>query len=351
MKILKVLDWPAHRFNSESHPLHRWSKSLREYGIKVEFYANHKSAKLNGADCLFIHSRYFNDGWQNVSKRNSENEAELMNYLFEMKKDAGKIIWYDAADSTGSTDFPIIHLVDSFVKKQIHKDLTLYTETAKPLRVWLNNNSVSFEPCPKEELKKIKIGWNIGLNDYRYFGYKMSRLSNYLSYNLYSVNYQRVDKKRTLDLTFRGTLQKNTFSKISAQRLEVINLINSLNLKVATGAPISKKLYLRELKSSKISISPFGWGEICYRDFETFISGAVLIKPWMGHLDTYPNIYIPNETYLPVAWDLQDLPDKLNAIITNYNSYKHIAEYGQELYRKSINDSETFVKKLKEIMD
>ena len=31
-------------------------------------------------------------------------------------------------------------------------------------------------------------------------------------------------------------------------------------------------------------MSPFGFGEICYRDFEAMLNGACLIKPDVSHL-------------------------------------------------------------------
>ena len=353
-KTLKVLDWPKYRFYSDSHPLHRWKNKLRDHGLKVEIYTDHKDHRLINADYLFIHSRYFENGWQNIKTRNSQNEAELLKFLWQARLSAGKIIWLDAADSTGSCDFPIIPLVDAFVKKQIHKDLSRYTQDSDSnLRVWLNgaerHEKQSDWACPKDQLHKIKVGWNLGLNDYRYFGYKMSRLSNYLSYKLYPLKFVPVDAERSLDLAFRGTVHQN-FTAVSAQRNAVLQLLSSVNLKVASGAPVAKKQYRNELRSSKISISPFGWGEVCYRDFESFISGALLLKPSMEHLQTYPDVYIPNQTYVPVSWKMDDLKETLEHAVSNYVSLKAVARNGQEVYKEAVNDGEAFVGRIKSII-
>jgi hypothetical protein len=112
---------------------------------------------------------------------------------------------------------------------------------------------------------------------------------------------------------------------------------------VASGFPIPKANYLKELRDSKISISPYGWGEVCYRDFESLIAGALLIKPAMSHLVTYPNVYLPNETYIPVSWDLSDLKEKLELIQANYSQHQQIAINGQELCKKISNDGDGFV--------
>jgi len=352
MKTFNVLDWPTYRYYSDSHPLYRWKKRLRDHGIKINFFFDHNSEKLKNADYIFIHSRYFENGWQNVFLRNEQNEAELINFLSGMKKHCSKLIWFDAADSTGSADFPIIHLVDAFVKKQVHTDRKLYTRPEK-MRVWISEQAGvenSFTPCHPIQLDKIKVGWNIGLNDYRYFGYKLSRLSNYLSYKLYPAKFQPVEAERRIDLTFRGTLPEDNGSEISRQRNEVLKLMSCLKRNVATGAPVSKKLYRKELRESKLSISPFGWGEVCYRDFESFISGAVLIKPDMSHLETYPNIYKDGKTYLSVSWSLEDLKDKVDYVLDNYGRLKQIAMNGQQAYKNAIADGEQFVKVIKNII-
>ena len=53
-------------------------------------------------------------------------------------------------------------------------------------------------------------------------------------------------------------------------------------------------------------ISPFGWGEICFRDFESIILGKLLIKPNCDHIITWPNIYQDN-MYVPIDWDASNL--------------------------------------------
>ena len=68
---------------------------------------------------------------------------------------------------------------------------------------------------------------------------------------------------------------------------------------------VPKKEYRKNMYESKFVVSPFGCGEICYRDYETFMAGAALIKPDMSHLETWPNLYIPNETYFPISWDIE----------------------------------------------
>ncbi len=80
---------------------------------------------------------------------------------------------------------------------------------------------------------------------------------------------------------------------------------------------ITRDKFLTEMRSSKLCWSPFGYGELCWRDLEAFLTGAVLIKPDMNHLDTTPNLYKPGETYLPVKWDFSDLEHVVRDALNN----------------------------------
>lgn len=350
MKTLKIIDWPSQRFYSETHPFYKWKNEFKEYGVKIEFVKSHLDNKIHGSDYLLIHSRYFEKG-KNIFTEQREDQEYLVNYLTEMRRSTSKLIWFDASDSSGSSDFPLIPFVDIFLKKQILKDLNYYTNPKEnnELRIWLNNKSdkpdYPFPACPADQLKKIRLGWNLGFNDYRYFGYKMSRLSNYLSYNLYPLKFSRPSNDRKLDLTFRGTIHKeeNGLNKVMQQRNITLSFLDQLNMKIAAGKPIPKKKYWNELRNSKLSVSPYGWGEVCYRDFETFVAGSLLIKPSMEHLNTYPDVYKPFETYFPVSWDMHDLPEVLEYLTSNYSNYREIAHNGQETYKNIISNGNAFV--------
>ncbi|MCB1397422.1 MAG: glycosyltransferase family 1 protein [Rhodobacter sp.] len=67
--------------------------------------------------------------------------------------------------------------------------------------------------------------------------------------------------------------------------------------------------FMAEMEQSKICFSPFGYGEVCWRDYEAVAGGAVLLKPDMSHIETAPDIFVPWETYVPLRWDLEDFED------------------------------------------
>ena len=105
--------------------------------------------------------------------------------------------------------------------------------------------------------------------------------------------------------------------------------------------------YYNLLKKSKVVISPFGWGEINYKDYEAFIYGNLLFKPDVSHIQTWPELFYKNKTYLQFKWDLSDFDKKIKNIKSNFEEYIHIAENGQKNYFKFLNDkSQDFVNRL-----
>ena len=66
--------------------------------------------------------------------------------------------------------------------------------------------------------------------------------------------------------------------------------------KPRTGGRLPTRTYRAILSGAKIMPSPFGWGELGVRDYETFIFGAALVKPDMAHTETWPNLFVRGQT-------------------------------------------------------
>jgi hypothetical protein len=108
--------------------------------------------------------------------------------------------------------------------------------------------------------------------------------------------------------------------------------------KTARSGRVSYARYIDELRNSKLCLSPFGYGEICWRDFEAMATGALLMKPDVSHLRTANDLFRPYETYVPLRWDLSDLEEKVAHYVRNdseratiaRNAYDHLTG----LYRR-----------------
>ncbi|WP_157968938.1 hypothetical protein [Tropicimonas sp. IMCC34011] len=97
------------------------------------------------------------------------------------------------------------------------------------------------------------------------------------------------------------------------------------DISAATGGGLPWAEYMAELGRSKLCFSPFGSGELCWRDVEAILAGAVLLKPSMDHLRTLPDLYRPWETYVPLAWDFSDLGEKVRMLLGAQDMREEIA--------------------------
>ncbi len=90
--------------------------------------------------------------------------------------------------------------------------------------------------------------------------------------------------------------------------------------------------YINTLYRCKMSLSPFGMGEIRNGDFEAFEFGVVMIKPTMNIVNTNPNPYISNETYIPVDLDWKNLNEIVNKMLDNPNKLSYIIDNSRKVY-------------------
>lgn len=93
-------------------------------------------------------------------------------------------------------------------------------------------------------------------------------------------------------------------------RRESQRAVESLQCTVHT-ARAAPHVFQRQMQRSKLCFSPFGYGEVSWRDYEAVLFGTLLIKPDMSHIASDPDIYEAHETYVPIAWDLSDLEEKI----------------------------------------
>ncbi|MFN3576006.1 MAG: glycosyltransferase [Tabrizicola sp.] len=121
---------------------------------------------------------------------------------------------------------------------------------------------------------------------------------------------------RGRDIDLHARFDVNGTPWYSAMRAEADRAAAALSgMTVLRGAGVHIAQFLSELRNSKVCLSPFGYGEVCWRDYEAVISGAVLLKPDMSHVETDPDIFVPWETYVPLAWDMSDLSDVLRRLL------------------------------------
>jgi len=300
-------------------------------GMVFRFYSYHDDVqKINDADVVLVDSKVA--GWIHPRER-------LYEYLQNLNLSTNKVIWLDNTASTGTTHFEVLPYVDQYWKKQLLNDISLYEKKYHGERIFTDyyyNIKKTNQPgkfnIPLDPIfkSKIKLSWNLGMGDYGRLQ-KYSNLIRMLPWSLktkISLKYPKCNddslNKKSIDVSFRGS-QKYTSDLIAYQRLEIINRLTKRGVQFS---PLKYSQYLEELRRSYVAPSPFGYGEICYRDFEIFISKALLLKPSVEHISTYPNFYKPMKTYFPLSWDLNDFDSSLEYLLSNKDLIRDISEDG-----------------------
>lgn len=88
------------------------------------------------------------------------------------------------------------------------------------------------------------------------------------------------------------------------------------------------------------------WAEEELRDLGfsvKFHSGKTLIpRRIYQHMDTFPQWFIPNETYIPVKWDFSDFTEIIESVKEPaiQKHYLDIAIHGQEMFRNFMTTRE-----------
>ena len=317
-------------------PLILWDKYLKRNNYNI-FIKKIISNQISG-DIAIVDSKYHRNLW-------IDKEELIIADFNTLKKNFNKIVYCDTADSSGWIQSELLPLIDSYWKFQILKNKQLYLKPFYDKRIFTDyyhkNYNIdddekyySSKISDPKDLDKIKVFWNSSMANYSKHSHINSLIyKNFSMKYLIKFNYREIDnfnlKKNDIFCRFNDSNYRKTISYHRKKIKEKLSFFKKLKY-----SKIDRFKYFHELKTSKVSISPFGWGEIAYRDYESFINKTILIKPNMDHLDTWPNLYIKNKTYLSFKWNFSDIIEVINNVLDNYKEYKNLANEGYYNYIK-----------------
>ena len=279
--------------------------------------------------------------------------------LKQLRNKYEKIIYFDDGDSSTKTRFEVLPYVDFYYKKQILEDKNKYLEKfycgSNISDYYHRNFGIEDDQIierefikDKNSLAKIKIAWNLGIGLYpiiginqnlglkmlKTFGLSSSmaiRLVKILDSKYHPHNTYQVDVHARFSIPSRPTLGHQR--KLTKQKL-----LEETNAKIGK---TNQWKYNYEIRNAKIVVSPFGWGEICFRDFEAFLNKSILLKPSMDHISTWPNIFIPFETYIPYNWKVDNLTKRVKEILEmDQKDFHQIVSNSNELWINSLSAKE-----------
>lgn len=289
------------------------------------------------------------------SWRESPSEAEKAIKVVREDKPNRKLVLIDPFAQVSTNYFNLLPYVDWFLKRQRLKDLSEYKQeliggsafTDFLAKEWGADFTQWYvgSKLPEGYEHRIVSGWNLGT---------AKRFKNLLTRSIFwpSRQVKNIDVFCRLSL---GSKQKREW--YCEYRLAAVKALKALEVdyKLAASACfvedglIPHRQYLKEIKSSRIVFSPFGWGESCWRDFEAVSYNCLLIKPSMAHIDTNPNIFIEGETYVSVRWDFADLEEKCRYYLEHFDEAERIIKNARRVYKEYFEHRE-FMKTIQKTM-
>jgi Glycosyl transferases group 1 len=212
-------------------------------------------------------------------------------------------------DSFAPADLRLAHWldrhVDLYVKKHLFRDRARYAQPT-----FGDTNLVDFysrlHGLPQQEhahtlpegfLRKLVVG-------------PQFHTSRYLLPAFYGASSPKTSAP-TIDVHAR--LAVNGSGWYSAMRQAAADAVGTLSGRtVLVEAGVKPAQYFAEMSASRVCFSPFGYGEICWRDYEAVVCGALLVKPDTAHLESHPDIFVDGQTYVSVRWDFADAAEKID---------------------------------------
>ena len=141
------------------------------------------------------------------------------------------------------------------------------------------------------------------------------------------------NRDRSVDLHAR--LARKGTPWYFAMRTEASKAVDGLSdLVVVREGRVPRRKFMAELESSRLCFSPFGYGEVCWRDFEAWATGSLLLKPDMSHLRLPGDPFQPFETYVPLKWDSSDLEEKARHYLRDGAERNRITAAAFEKFRQ-----------------
>jgi hypothetical protein len=240
--------------------------------------------------------------------------------------------------------------IDKFLKSYILKDKKRYIKGFRTGRIFTDyfdelyasdEREEHFPLCKEEDLYKINLSWAPCYDYYSHDRYSLKRkvfnriLPFFMNYSDTKLDIKFTDpfSERKIPVSARFGLSHSRPSVVD-HRKSIAAIIEKRSISTSR---IPLPDYFNEMQNAQISISPFGVGEFCYRDYESIICGTALLKPDMSHLETWPDFYIDGVTFTAHKWDLSDFEDKLDSFLANPEKRVEIAEEAQRVYQNALS--------------
>jgi hypothetical protein len=253
-----------------------------------------------------------------------------------MRPDA-RLVYCDGNDELTIQWPGLLRRCDVYWKKHALRDRSLYLRHFRgstnltehvltPAEGAVESAGDAFVLPAADDLRKIVVGASVGLDR------KIAALRPYVAGECPVPPFAA----RRQAAILRADVPDNWMGRLRRPAVEVMSgLQDALPVLLPQGR-VPPGQYAQEMLDSKVCVSPFGYGEICWRDFEAVAYGCLLMKPDMGHAESRPDIFRPFETYVPVAWDFHDLAGKIRHYASHAEESAAIVARAREVLAQSL---------------
>lgn len=325
VRILLASDGECYTSEQQFAPLFRHGAALRaQHGVVVQHRTIDEALAMQAPTLAKMDVVGLK-----LSFRTPAAEAVRRVQLFRtaLDRSQAKLIYFDGDDDVNVQWPELLPLVDLYLKKHVFADasgyLRRYVGKSNLTDYVAREHGVSFADdiipesggADANDTARILLGWNIGLDDR--IAELAQRFDPVASANL----------NKDIDISCVAPVSQTVW--IEPLRRMAAERVRAMAERFQVFAPqqrIAEADFYGNMLRSRICVSPFGYGEICWRDFEAICCGCLLVKPDMSHVKTAPDLFIPGVTYVPVRWDYSDLEEKCAYFLENDHERRTIAQ-------------------------
>jgi hypothetical protein len=321
IRVILISDAKESTSEEQFHPFSAYRSDLKK---ELQVISAHLLLRdILRAPKLFF--RFFDVIVLKLSFRTAQDE--VLSIVETIRDAAGRrpIVYFDGDDDLCIQWPEMVPYVDLYVKKHLFRDrsqylvryegksnLTDYVARNYGLSFADNVHAQEARPLAADQLNKIVLGGNLALD---------SNIMDLFAKRRALPN----SHPRKVDVMFRGNVPKDWLYYLRKDIQPSLARLQDSYSVITPQKRVTRKEYYLEMMNSKICLSPFGFGEICWRDFEAIICGCLLVKPDMSHVETVPNIFRPFETYIPVRWDYSDVYEQCSYYLKHADERERIA--------------------------
>jgi hypothetical protein len=326
----------------------KWT--FRDRSVGIRFYAT-LADDIFDCDVLILSSRSVQDYLFGTS-RFGRTRAEFCDRI---SKRVPKVVWFDSRDSAGNSQFDVLPYVNSYLKRSIYKDRSMYMNTYHAGRVFSDYYAKTFgvEDDPEkldlgeygysatrdpDQLKKIRLGWGCGA-EFHWPTKNWSTMTGYLIGGLTSQCIRAPSPQpvltspsaaRSIDISALFDETRYHLRTVGYQRKLANEATARLSCPNKRLGRVPRNEFYDILRNSKVTVSVFGWGEVCYREYEAGYCGSAILMADMSHVLTYPEFYLANQYYTPFSWDFSDFEEKAVGLLADEDKRIGMAENAQK---------------------